>query len=210
MPSNIIPAIFQSRASTRAAEIQSDSANRATDIQERMFNQAREDAGPQRQIGYDAINQLSQLLKSGELTRQFDGSSLATDPGYQFGMQQGQQGIERSAAARGMGLSGAALKAASRFNSDYAGTKYNDAFNRFQTSQANRFNPLMQLAGAGAVANQQVSQAGQNYANQAGANIIGAGNAQAANRMNQGNIYSNAFNQTAAQLNPLNYLSFGG
>lgn len=210
MPANIIPAVFQSRSSRKAAEIQGASADRATELQASMYRQARQDAAPQRQLGYDAVNQLSELLKSGALTREFSAGDLTSEPGYQFGLQQGQRGIENSAAARGMGLSGAALKAASRFNNDYAGTKYNEAFNRFQTSQSNKFNPLMQLAGAGAVANQQVNASGQNYANQAGQNIIGAGNAQAASRIQQGNIYANAWNQTAAQLNPLNYLGFGG
>lgn len=210
MPANIIPAFFQSRSQDRASEIQGNAANNATALQAQIFNQARADAAPQRNLGYSAINQLNTLLNSGELTKQFSAGDLASDPGYQFGLQQGQQGIERSAAARGMGLSGAALKAASRFNTDYAGTKFNDAFNRFQTSQANRFNPLMQLAGAGSVANQQVTSAGQNYANNASANMIGAANAQAAAQIGKGNIYANAWNQTAAQLNPMNYLGFGG
>ena len=60
----------------------------------------------------------------------FTGKDLASEPGYQFGLNQGTQGIERGQAARGNFLSGAAMKELTRFNEDYAGTKFNEGFNR--------------------------------------------------------------------------------
>lgn len=198
-------ALLGANASKKSAKTQAAAADRATAAQERMYEQTRADQANARALGDSAINQLRQYLTSGELTREFQPGDLTSEPGYQFGLQQGQRGLESSAAARGMGLSGAALKAASRFNNDYAGTKYSDAFNRFQTSRANKFNPLLQLAGAGAVANQQVQSAGQNYANAAGSNIIGAGNAAAAAGMQRSNIYGNALNQFAAMGNQNNW-----
>src|SRR5262249_51218287 len=55
------------------------------------------------------------------------------DPGYAFQLQQGTQALQNSAAADSGALSGAALKDLLKYNQDYAGTAYNDAFNRYQT-----------------------------------------------------------------------------
>jgi hypothetical protein len=198
-------ALIGARASKKGAASQAAAARDATAAQERMYDQTRADQAPMRQLGYGAVNELQKLLQSGELTKAFTPGDITNETGYQFGLQQGQRGLDSSAAARGMGLSGAALKAASRFNSDYATTRYNDAFNRFQTERQNRFNPLLQLSGAGAIANQQVQNAGQNYANAAGSNLIGAANAQAASGQQRANIYGNALNQFAAAGNQNNW-----
>lgn len=153
---------------------------------------------PWMDAGKNALSNLTNLLNSGQLTSKFAPGDLANEPGYQFGMQQGQKALDNSAAARGMGQSGAALKATERYGQDYAGTKYNEAFNRFYIEKANTQNPLFRLAGLGSSANAQVGQAGQNYANQFGNDIIGGANAQAASTVARGNIYGNVFNQLGA------------
>lgn len=56
--------------------------------------------------------------------------ALQADPGYQFQLQQGNQALERSLAALGLGQSGAALKAAQEYGQGLANTTYNDYFNR--------------------------------------------------------------------------------
>lgn len=74
----------------------------------------------------------------------FTGKDLENEPGYQFGLSQGELGIGRGQAARGNFLSGAAMKELNRFNQDYAGTKFNEGFNRslttHNTNLGNRFN----------------------------------------------------------------------
>lgn len=55
---------------------------------------------------------------------------LQQDPGYQFRLQQGQQAVERSLAAQGLGQSGAALKAAQEYGQGLADQTYQDYFNR--------------------------------------------------------------------------------
>lgn len=74
----------------------------------------------------------------------FTGADLKTDPGYQFGLDQGTQGINRGQASRGNFLSGAAMKELTRFNEDYAGTKFNEGFNRasstYNTNQSTNLN----------------------------------------------------------------------
>ena len=63
--------------------------------------------------------------------------ALQNDPGYQFQLQEGNQALERSLAAQGMGQSGAAMKAAQRYGQGLASQSYNDFFNR-QSSIANQ------------------------------------------------------------------------
>jgi hypothetical protein len=62
--------------------------------------------------------------------------ALQNDPGYKFRLQQGNQALERSLAARGLGQSGAALKAAQEYGQGLADQTYNDYFSR-QSQLAN-------------------------------------------------------------------------
>jgi hypothetical protein len=57
-------------------------------------------------------------------------ADVQNDPGYQFNLAQGQQGLDRAAAAGGGLFSGAALKAASQYNQDFANNYYNQAYSR--------------------------------------------------------------------------------
>ena len=47
-------------------------------------------------------------------------------PQYQFLQKQGQQALDRSAAARGMGYSGAQMKAAQQYGQDLASQQYDN------------------------------------------------------------------------------------
>jgi hypothetical protein len=130
----------------------------------------------------------------GSLTQPFDVEQFYNyaDPGYAFQLQQGTQALQNSAAAGSGALSGAALKDLLKYNQDYAGTAYNDAFSRYQTQQGNIFSRLSSLAtlgqdaaaGVGAQGTQLAGNAGQaisNAGSAAGAGIVGAGNS-----LNQG------------------------
>lgn len=188
---SIAGAAIAGNAAKKGAKTQKKAADAATQLQREMFETTNEQQRPYREAGYTALNDLMGLR---DFDPTPDAASVMAEPGYQFGLTQGMRGIENSAAARGMALSGAALKAASRFNSDYAGTRYNDAWNRAQTGFGNRWGRLASLAGIGQTANQQTAAAGQNYANQAGQNMMGAANAQAAAGISRGNIYGSAIN----------------
>ena len=128
----------------------------------------------------------------GSLLKPFTGADLATEPGYQFGLNQGQTAIDRSAASRGGLYSGATLKALARFGSDYGGTKYNEAFNRDQVSKNQQFGMLSGVAGTGQTATSQVSSATQNYGTQAGNTITDMGNARASGYVGGANAWTNA------------------
>lgn len=65
------------------------------------------------------------------LNAKFDPGDLTKDTGYQFRLQQGQQGLDRSLGARGSLFSGAALKAGADYNQSAAASEYNAAYQRF-------------------------------------------------------------------------------
>ena len=119
---------------------------------------------------------------------------IEMDPGYQFGLDQGNQALDRKVAAAGGRVSGAALKGAQRFGVDYATTGYNAAYQRRQ----DRINRLQQLAGIGQTATAGSAAAGA-AASGANANLYSAqGNAAGAASLAQGNIWQTAGNQLGA------------
>jgi hypothetical protein len=126
-------------------------------------------------------------------------ASVMAEPGYEFGRTEGLRGIENMAAARGGALSGNTLRRLAGFGNDYASQRYGDAWNRAQANFGNRWGRLSALAGIGQTANQLTNQAGSAYANNAGQNMMGAGNAIGAGAITRGNIWGNAMNQGVSQ-----------
>lgn len=129
----------------------------------------------------------------GSFTQPFDVTQFYNyaDPGYAFQLQQGTQALENSAAAGSGALSGAALKDLLKYNQDYAGTAYNDAFNRYQTQQGNIFSRLSSLAALGQGAAAGTGAAGVQLAGNAGQAITNAGTAAGAGLVGAGNSVGN-------------------
>ena len=123
----------------------------------------------------------------GSLLKNFTAQDFQTDPGYQFRIGEGQKQIESSAAARGGLLSGAAAKALTKYNQDFASNEYGNVYNRFRTNQGDQFNRLASLAGIGQTATNQTQQAGQNYAANAGNALQYGGTARASGYAGQAN-----------------------
>ena len=135
-----------------------------------------------------------------ELTRSFTMADFQADPGYEFRMKEGQKALERSNAAKhGGGMSGGRLKALARYGQDFASNEYANAYNRFNNDRTNRFNRLTTLAGFGSNANAANAAASQNYANQSGSYMIGAGDAQAAAANTKGQIWGNTLSNLGKQ-----------
>lgn len=97
----------------------------------------------------------------------FDPSNITNDAGYQFNLQQGQEGLNRGLAAGGALYSGKALKAASEYNQNYANNAFNAAYQRWlqkvqgqNAIYGNTGDVLAQATGAGAQnLNQSLSNA---------------------------------------------------
>jgi len=141
----------------------------------------------------------------GSLLRNFSQEDFQTDPGYQFRIGEGQKQIESSAAARGGLLSGAAAKALTKYNQNFASNEYQNVYNRFNQNQNNTFNRLASLAGVGQQANAQLQQAGQNYANNAGNALQSAGTARASGYAGQANAIGAGLGGLTSAFGNINY-----
>lgn len=126
---------------------------------------------------------------------EFTPAQFQVDPGYAFRMSEGMKGLERSAAARGGLLSGAALKGIQRYGQDLASQEYQNAFNRYQTARTNTLNPFASLAGVAQSSSNTLSNAAGQFGQQIGSNIIGAGNAAAAGQVGSANAIASGVGQ---------------
>lgn len=194
----IVGSLLGASASRSAASQQADAAAQSDQTQRAQYDQTRADNAPFREVGLEANNKLADLMRSGQFGRRFTTADMNADPvyqnGLQFGLDQGTQGINRQAAAGGSFLSGATLKALTRFGNDYGSTKANESYNRFNADQNAGYNKLAGLSGAGQQANSQVGGAGMNMANQIGQSQQGAGNARASGYIGESNAWQNGLN----------------
>jgi hypothetical protein len=175
MGGGLLGGLFQAGAAGSAADAQRDAAAMAMQTEMNMFNITQGNLAPYRDFGNAMLNPLQQLLTPGS-----SAAMLQQMPGYQFALQQGLRGVQNSAAARGLGTSGAAMKGAANFTTGLANQTYGDQVNR-----------LMGAAGIGLNAAQGVGNAAMQAGSYMGNAQIGAGNAQAAGIIGQGNAYSN-------------------
>lgn len=186
-------ALISSNAAGNAADAQAGAAGAASQLQYDEYQQTRKDQAPWREAGSQALTQLQNQLP--DMTRNFTSADFQQDPGYQFQLQQGQSAIQRSAAARGLMSSTGTMKSLNDYSQGVANQDYQQARNNFVQNQQQRYNSLASIAGVGQQAVNQTSAAGMNYANNAGQNMIGAGNAAAAGMVGQANAYSGAIGQ---------------
>lgn len=161
-----------------------DAANRAAQMNQQEAQRGRIALSPWSSTGESALNKINNLLGLGELSsatsndgkiyvdpanaKNLQTQALAdfqTTPGYQFRMDEGVKGLDRSAASRGLLRSGAQQKAITNFGQGIASEEY-----------GNYFGNLMSLAGMG-------GQAASSANSTSGQLVTGAGN-----MMTQGGI----------------------
>lgn len=186
-------ALIGAGAAYLGSKDQKDAAGDATALQARMYGETVGRNQPFLESGYNALDILRSKLP--QLTAGYDPSKLLTDPGYQFGLNEGQKTLEGSLAARGLTDSGAALKAAARYGTDYSTGKLNDAFTRNLQANNQTYNILQGLIGTGQASANNTSAAGQQFATSAGNNMIGAGDASAAGKIALGSAFGSLVNK---------------
>ena len=151
----------QKQATKGAANAQSRAADAATAEQQRQFDLTRQDQQPWMQAGQGALAQMQQLNAG-------DFSSFKESPDYQFSLDQGLQGLDRSAAARGSLYSGGHSADLLKFGEGLASQNYGNFYNR-----------LAGLSGTGQTTASGLGTLGANYASNIGNNLQNAGQARA-------------------------------
>lgn len=205
--SAIVGGLVSSKAASKAAKAQTQSAQQAADVQREIFQKQTELQEPFRQSGIAAQNELRRLLGISEegrgtpdygmLTRQFGMDQFQQDPGYAFRLSEGMKALDRSAAARGGLLSGATLKGAQRYGQDLASQEFTNAFNRYQAQLGTRLGTLGSMYGGGqAAAGQLVGAAGQ-MGEGIGNALMTGGQARASGYLGQANAFNQALGQAA-------------
>lgn len=194
-----------------AAQQQQQTLQQAQQAQQQALQQgqkvATEQYAPYSQFGQQSLNALAGAMGlgggDGYLMRQPTQAELQIDPGYAFRVREGQQAIQRQMAAGGLGGSGTALKAATRYGQDMGSQEYGNAYNRFMANRANQMALLQGGVNTGFGAAQGIGNAsigtGTNLANvygntaqQIAASQGNLGQAGAQGLVNTGSAYANA------------------
>jgi hypothetical protein len=175
----VIGAGTQMYTAGKALDAQQQATQQSNDLLRYMYDTTRADNMPALDARNSGLTQANALLQNP--------ASITSQPGYQFGMNQGVKALENSAAARGMTYSGQQGKALTQFGQDYAGSKLDQSVNR-----------LLQLSNAGSGGAAQIGNAGTAYGNNAAGNLSSLGDARAMAGIAQGNAFGNAVNQLTA------------
>ncbi len=183
---DIVGGFIQADATRAASNTQADATREAVAEQRRQYDQTRSDYSPYREQGVNALTTLR-----GDIDKPVTSADVMADPGYQFGLDQGQRAITQRIAAGGGRVSGQAIKAAGRFGTDYATSGYGAAYQRKQ----DRLNRLAAIAGIGQTATDGTAAAGQNSSNNISSLASSQGDAAAAARLRTGNIWANTSNK---------------
>lgn len=211
----------QAAAGRAASNLAGDAGAQAQSFQQQQLNRENTNEQPFVGAGQQAVGNLSKLLApGGSLTQGYGSFNAPTgvteqnDPGYQFRLQQGQNALQNSAAARGGLLSTGTAKNLNDYAQGAASQEYGNVYNRalgtYQTNQ-NNFNQnnsnlysrlfgVSQLGQGAASSLNSAQQAGTNNltgnllgtAQIQGNDLMGVGNAQAAGTIGQANALGGA------------------
>lgn len=216
-------------ASIAGGAMGAGAAGKAAQAQKEQYQQTRADLLPYNLAGQTALPGLQALAQGGptgggpDYVKMAEGklpgsvftqADLEATPGYQFTLGQGLKATQSARAAKGLGVSGAALKGAATYATGLADSTYANRFNEAQqnfndilslnTGQqgvlTNQYNRLSGLATLGANAAATTGQQGTQLANQAGNALMQGGQAMGSGIAGVGNAIGGGIN---------NYLKYG-
>jgi hypothetical protein len=223
--SALIGGITSLIGSSKAASAARDAANQA----QQRYIQTRSDLTPYNTAGQAVLPTMNALAMDrtgggpdyisradAMLPPQMTQAELEATPGYQFTLAQGLKATAGSVAARGLGVSGAALKGAAGYATGLANSTYKDQFNlaqqRFsdvlglntaqQNNLTNQYSRASGLATLGENAGAQTGTVGANLAGTSASMINQAGVDTAAGIKGIGSA------ATGAAQNYLDYTNF--
>ena len=217
-----------------AAQLQAEEAQNALNFQEQEWNTQQQNLAPWLNAGGQGLSQLETLLGVGgnktapgygSLTQGFTPPTLEQAeqyPGYQFGLGQGEQAIQNSAAAKGNAFSGNTAEALNNYAQNYAqqdySNVYNQSFNTFENNQLNQYNRLAALSGVGQQTGTALGSEGEAAASntsgidlalgqQLGTDAQNATAAEASGYIGSANAYGGALSGTSTNLTQLALLN---
>ena len=178
--SAVLGGAAQIYGANKAADTQSKNAERVAQMQQQQYAQTREDLTPYRDIGGEAGRRLKDRLSDLTTPISVNPQDFLNSDYYKFLETQGNRAVTNSAAARGLGSSGAALKGAAAFAKGLNSQEWQNNFNMQNINQTNAFTRLKSLVDTGQNAAAQTGTFGAQAAQNAGTALTGGANAQAA------------------------------
>jgi hypothetical protein len=170
-------AVVGAAGSAFAGSEQASGAKKGVNAQLSMYNQTRSDLAPYMNTGSQAFGQLGNLLGlNGPMNSASMLSQLQNYPGYQFAVQQGQQGLDRTAASRGLLLSGGQLKDTINYNQGMADQLYGTYAGQLSGAAGLGENAAAQTGNAATATGQGVASGYQNAGTANASGIAGATN----------------------------------
>lgn len=222
----------QSQAAMQSALLQAQAKQQAVQAQREAQTQAVgalkkgvQAYDPYQQFGAQATNRYATLMGlrpgegSGSLMEMPTMAQLQMDPSYKFQFDQGMKALNQSMAARGLGVSGSAIRGAQEFGQGLASTNYGAAYNRFMQNRNNQIAMLQGGVGTGINAAQGIgglqrdaanvyTGTGTNVANTLLANPYGQGLENAAAARASGYMGGATALQSALQAPARNYMLY--
>lgn len=168
----LVGTAMSNRGASRGADAASQAQLAAIDEQRRQYDQTREDMMPWLTAGRGALGRLEGLLANPD--------SIQNSAAYQWRFNQGLQGLDRSAAARGNLFSGGHHADVLGYGQGMASQEYTDQWNR-----------LAGLAGVGQTTASSLGTFGANAASNVGNALGNIGQARQSMYQQQGQNYAN-------------------
>jgi hypothetical protein len=238
----IIGGYAQYRGAKKAAKAQEEAAYEANqtardlsaeqmDLYKKIYDEQKAQQAPYLQQGQAAIGKLGSLMGGTDPFESYlqktglqggldaylkqkgvSNYGFLNSPQYQFLQKQGQQALDRSAAARGMGYSGAQMKAAQQFGQGLASQQYDNEYNRATKEYFNKYdqargqfgdyyNRLAGIAQGGQQTAQSLGGMGSQYATNARNTLGELSNEQSNILGQQANARASAYATKANALN---------
>ncbi len=229
--SAVVGAVGSNIAAGQTASAAKDAAN----LQNQQVQASAARLQPYSDIGLAAGQQLQTLNTNGFTAGQPNYLDMAAaaqpnantmagvvnTPGYQFNLSQGLQSTQNAAAARGLGVSGAALKGAASYATGLADSTYQNQFANQQTiftndlnlntgqqqNATNLYNRLSGTASLGENAAAATGYQGVSGANNAGNYLNSAGQASAAGTLGTANAVTGSVNNAGNMYLQQQYLN---
>lgn len=140
---SILGGVIGSKGASKAGREQAKATRASIAEQRRQFDITQAQAAPYRKVGSQALFSLADMMGVKTENPYEPGTPEYTafenrqtydfqkSPGYQFRLEEGMKGLERSQAGRRLG--GRAAKEALRYGQGFASNEYGSAFNRLST-----------------------------------------------------------------------------
>ncbi len=216
--SAVIGAGSQIYGANKAADTQSKNAERVAGMQQAQYEQTRRDLEPYRGIGGDAATRMGARLSELTTPISVNPDDFLNSDYYKFLEKQGLKTTQNSAAARGLGSSGAALKGAAAFSKGLNSQEWMNNFQMQNTNQTNAYTRLKALIDTGAGAATGTGVLGEKAAYNSGTALTGGANAQAASANTTGTAISNLASNIGGYAqyqglygnNPAGRITYGG